>query len=185
MSRRLVVVVMAGLVLVAGGRATWRLAQPQTPLQQALSMTPVDVDRVSWTDWDAVRHELGAELGTDSSAADVRAFLDGAFSADLSPMSALASPHPSCSSSSASPRPRSSGSCSPSRPREAGSQGCDITLDLRPDVGQYVLSDLTSGPVLRDLLVSASITQRACAAPHRAGGRSRPATGARRTHSQR
>ena len=94
MSRRLVVVVMAGLVLVAGGRATWRLAQPQTPLQQALSMTPVDVDRVSWTDWDAVRHELGAELGTDSSAADVRAFLDGAFSADLSPMSALVSSAP-------------------------------------------------------------------------------------------
>ena len=94
MSRRLVVVVVAGLALVAGGLATWRLAQPETPLQQALSMTPADVDRVSWTDWDAVRRELGAELGTDSSAADVRAFLDEAFSADLSPMSALISSAP-------------------------------------------------------------------------------------------
>jgi hypothetical protein len=31
---------------------------------------------------------------------------------------------------------------------EAGSQGREITLDLRPQGGQYVLSDLTSGPVL-------------------------------------
>ena len=30
----------------------------------------------------------------------------------------------------------------------AGSQGREITLDLRPQQGAYVLSDLTSGPVL-------------------------------------
>ena len=31
---------------------------------------------------------------------------------------------------------------------DAGSQGREITLDLRPEEGAYVLSDLTSGPVL-------------------------------------
>jgi hypothetical protein len=31
---------------------------------------------------------------------------------------------------------------------QAGSRGREITLDLRPQRGQYVLSDLTSGPVL-------------------------------------
>ena len=30
----------------------------------------------------------------------------------------------------------------------ASSQGRTITLDLHPEAGQYVLSDLTSGPVL-------------------------------------
>ena len=31
---------------------------------------------------------------------------------------------------------------------DARSDGREITLDLRPDEGEYVLSDLTSGPVL-------------------------------------
>ena len=31
---------------------------------------------------------------------------------------------------------------------DAGSEGRAITLDLQPEDGQYVLSDLTSGPVL-------------------------------------
>ena len=94
MSRRLVVVLLVGLALVAGGFAAWRLAQPETPLAQGLSMAPADADRVSWTDWHAVRRELGAGLDADSSAEDVRSFLDEAFSADLSSMSALASSAP-------------------------------------------------------------------------------------------
>ncbi len=94
MSRRLVVVLVVGLALVVGGLVGWRLAQPATPLARALAVTPADVDRVSWTDWDAVRRELGARLDADSSAAEVRALLDDAFSADLSSMSALASSAP-------------------------------------------------------------------------------------------
>ena len=94
MSRRLVVVLLVGLTLVAGAFAAWRLTTPETPLAQALSMTPADAERVSWTDWDAVRRELGAGLDADSSAEDVRSFLDEAFSADLSSMSALVSSAP-------------------------------------------------------------------------------------------
>lgn len=94
MSRRLVVVLLVGLALVAGGFAGWRLTQPQTPLARALSLVPSDADRVSWTDWDAVRRELDAGLDTDPSAEEVRSFLDEAFSADLSSMSALVSSAP-------------------------------------------------------------------------------------------
>lgn len=94
MSRRLVVVLLVGLALVAGGFAAWRMAQPETHLAQALSMAPADADRVSWTDWDAVRRELGAGLDADSSPEEVRSFLDEAFSADLSSMSALVSSAP-------------------------------------------------------------------------------------------
>ncbi len=94
MSRRLVVVLLVGLALVAGGFVAWRVAQPETPLAEALSMTPAGADRVSWTDWDAVRRELDARLDADSSAEDVRSFLDDAFTADLSSMSALVSSAP-------------------------------------------------------------------------------------------
>lgn len=94
MSRRPVVALLVGLTLVAGGFAAWRLAQPETPLAQALSMTPADADRVSWTDWDAVRRELGAGLDADPTAEEVRGFLDEAFGADLSSMSALGSSAP-------------------------------------------------------------------------------------------
>lgn len=94
MSRRLVVVAAVVLTLVVGGFAGWRLLQPRTALQEALSLAPADVDRVSWTDWDAVRRELGADLGADPSAEEVRSFLDAAFTADLSPMSALVTSAP-------------------------------------------------------------------------------------------
>lgn len=95
MSRRSVVVLVAGLALVVGGLAAWRLAQPETELARALSLTSADVDRVSWTDWAAVRRELGADLDADSSAEEVRTFLDEAFSADLGAMTALVSSAPS------------------------------------------------------------------------------------------
>ena len=94
MSRRLVVVLVAGLALVVGGLTAWRLAQPETELAGALSLTAADVDRVSWTDWAAVRRELGADLDADSSAEEVRTFLDEAFGADLGAMTALVSSAP-------------------------------------------------------------------------------------------
>lgn len=94
MSRRFVVVLVAGLALVGGGLAVWRVAAPETELARALSLTSADVDRVSWTDWAAVRRELGAELDADSSADEVRSFLDEAFGADLGSMSALVTSAP-------------------------------------------------------------------------------------------
>lgn len=76
------------LALVIGGLVWWRAGQ-ETELEQALSVTPADAERVSFTDWRAVRRELGADLSDASSAHHLTRFLDDAFDADLSPMSAL------------------------------------------------------------------------------------------------
>jgi hypothetical protein len=89
--RKWLAVVGAGvlvLTLVVGGVLWWQ-ARQQTELEQALSVTPADAERVSYTDWQAVRRELGADLSGDSSSRDLARFLDDAFDADLSPMSAL------------------------------------------------------------------------------------------------
>lgn len=84
-----VVVVVAVAVVVAGGLAAWRLLAPTSPLEQALSLAPADTRRASWTDWEGVRRELDADLDADSPAEAVEAFMDEAFSEDLSAMSAL------------------------------------------------------------------------------------------------
>ena len=89
MSRRAVVALVAVVAIVLAGLGAWRLLTPATPLERALSLVPADASRVSWTDWQGVRRELGADVDADSSAEAVDAFLDDAFSADLSAMSAL------------------------------------------------------------------------------------------------
>lgn len=89
MSRRAVVALVAVVAVAVAGLAAWRLLAPATPLEQALSMAPADTSRASWTDWDGVRRELGADLDADSSPEAVEAFMGEAFSADLSAMSAL------------------------------------------------------------------------------------------------
>jgi hypothetical protein len=66
-----------------------RLLGPGTELARALAMAPEATSRASWTDWDAVRRELDAGVGADSSADAVGTFLDEAFADDLSSMSAL------------------------------------------------------------------------------------------------
>ncbi len=76
------------LALVIVGVVWWQTSR-QTELEQALSVTPADAERLSYTDWRAVRRELGADLSGDSSSRDLTRFLDDAFGADLSPMSAL------------------------------------------------------------------------------------------------
>ena len=47
-------------------------------------MAPADTSRASWTDWTAVRRELGADVDAGSSAEEVDAFLTEAFDRDLS-----------------------------------------------------------------------------------------------------
>ena len=89
MSRRAVLAVVGVLALVVAGLVGWRLAHPATPLQEALGLVPAATSRASWTDWEAVRRELGADVGAGSSADQVDAFLSDAFSRDLSSMSAL------------------------------------------------------------------------------------------------
>ncbi|WP_210649373.1 hypothetical protein [Nocardioides sp. SYSU D00065] len=89
MSRRAAVAVAAALGLAIAGLAAWRAARADGPLATALSLAPADTSRASWTDWAGVRRELGAEVGPESAADEVDAFVDSAFERDLSSMSAL------------------------------------------------------------------------------------------------
>ena len=85
------VAVAVVLLLAVAGLAAWRLLSPATPLAHAMSLVPADTTRFSWTDWEGVRRELGADVDARSSAEDVDAFLAEAFDGDLSSMSALGS----------------------------------------------------------------------------------------------
>ncbi|MCF6376210.1 hypothetical protein L2K70_01190 [Nocardioides KLBMP 9356] len=89
MPRRAVAALAAVLVVVAGALVAWRLLAPTTPIEEALGYVPADASRVSWTDWGAVRRELGADVDARSSGEEVDAFVTEAFGADLSSMSAL------------------------------------------------------------------------------------------------
>lgn len=89
MSRRAVVALVALVAVVVGGLVAWRLIPHETELSRALSMAPAGTSRVSWTDWEGVRRELGADVDSSSSAEDVDAFMADAFTRDLSAMSAL------------------------------------------------------------------------------------------------
>lgn len=89
MSRRAVVALVAVAAVVVAGLVAWRLLTPDTALGRAFSIAPAATSRVSWTDWEGVRRELGADVDADSSAEEVDAFLADAFAEDLSAMSAL------------------------------------------------------------------------------------------------
>ncbi len=90
MRKRAMIAAVAVLVLavVAAGLWWWRDSQ-RTELDRAAAMAPAGAERLSWTDWGAVRERLDAELTTSSSAADLEAFLDRAYEADLTSTSAL------------------------------------------------------------------------------------------------
>ena len=91
MSRRAVVALVAVLAVAVAGLVAWRLLTPGAPMERALSMAPAATSRASWTDWEGVRRELGADVDARSSAEEVDAFLAEAFDGDLSSMSALGS----------------------------------------------------------------------------------------------
>ncbi|PKH37729.1 hypothetical protein SAMN05192575_101751 [Nocardioides alpinus] len=91
MPRRAAVALVAVALVVVAGLVSWRLLTPDTAMEQGLSLAPADTSRVSWTDWEAVRRELGADVDAGSSPEAVDAFLADAFAADLSAMSALGS----------------------------------------------------------------------------------------------
>lgn len=95
MQRRRALVPLVALLLMAGLTAgafvAWRVADRGTPLGRALAHAPEGTERATWTDWAAVRRELGVELAQDSTASDVQALLDDAFARDLSSGSALGS----------------------------------------------------------------------------------------------
>ena len=83
----LVVAALLAGVAVVGLR--WWSDRDRTDLQRAIDLAPGDGERFSWTDWGAVRAELGADLDADSPSTQVTDFLDAAYSADLSSTSAL------------------------------------------------------------------------------------------------
>lgn len=83
------VAVAAVLALVVAGLLAWRVLHPDTPLARAMSLVPADTTRFSWTDWEGVRRELGADVDATSSAEEVDGFLTDAFDGDLTSMSAL------------------------------------------------------------------------------------------------
>lgn len=86
----LVAVLAAALVAASAvvGVRWWRDAH-RTAFEQAASYAPADAERLSWTDWAAVRARVGAHLDGDSSDADLRKFLDRGYDDDLTSASAL------------------------------------------------------------------------------------------------
>lgn len=76
------------LVAVVAGWWWWRSLH-MTELERALTYTPHDAARMSWTDWSGVRRELHASLDADSSPGELGRFMDRAFDRDLSSSSAL------------------------------------------------------------------------------------------------
>jgi hypothetical protein len=88
--RRLWIAAAVVLALAAGaaGYLRWR-HHAETPFAWAAAHTPAGAQRLSWTDWSAVREHEHADLSTRSSAAEVRRFLSRAYDDDLSSTSAL------------------------------------------------------------------------------------------------
>jgi hypothetical protein len=92
---RLWIVGAALLGLVAGVVAFLVVrSDDETSFAWAVERAPAGTQRLSWTDWAAVRAREKAELSGRSSAADVRRFLDRAFDDDLSSTSALVTSAP-------------------------------------------------------------------------------------------
>jgi len=82
----LVVAVVAVVAVV--GVERWRDSH-RSDLERAASYVPGDAQRLSWTDWAAVRSEVGARLDESSSEQEVRKLLDEGFDRDLTSASAL------------------------------------------------------------------------------------------------
>jgi hypothetical protein len=79
--------------LVVGGVLWWR-GGDRTSFAWATGHAPSGTQRLSWTDWAAVRAHEGVDLSARSSVPDVRRFLTQAFDDDLSSTSALVSSTP-------------------------------------------------------------------------------------------
>jgi hypothetical protein len=67
----------------------WWHDEHRTDLARAVSYAPASTERLSWTDWEAVRRTVGADLVARPTTGEVTAFLDEAFGRDLSTSSAL------------------------------------------------------------------------------------------------
>jgi hypothetical protein len=84
-----VVVALVAVLAVLAAAALWWRATRSTDLERAVALAPHAADRLSWTDWAAVRSELDADLSASSSSTELEDFLDEGFDADLTSTSAL------------------------------------------------------------------------------------------------
>lgn len=75
------------LVLGVAGLVWWQ-SDRGTRLEQAVALAPAESQRLSFTDWAAVRRQVG-EASIDSTPEEVTRLLDEAFARDLTSMSAL------------------------------------------------------------------------------------------------
>ncbi|NHC25008.1 hypothetical protein G6553_17725 [Nocardioides sp. IC4_145] len=134
---RWVAVAVALVVVAAAAFAGWRwwAQRDTTDLQRAMSLAPADGERFSFTDWAAVRAELGSAVDADSPNDDVRAMLDEAFDADLAATSALVE--------SAEPMQSRYGFSPASLEWELFSQGADgaVVVMRVPDGGTEAVAD--------------------------------------------
>lgn len=88
--RWIVLLVLVALVGSVAAVVAWRLrSDDRTRFAEALALAPTSAARFSWTDWAAVRDELGADLSSSSTGGDVEDFLGAAFDRDLASTTAL------------------------------------------------------------------------------------------------
>ncbi|MEC9052585.1 MAG: hypothetical protein VX747_08990 [Actinomycetota bacterium] len=84
-SRILLTTAVAVLLIGAGLVAVRLLGGPGSTLGEAVALAPADAQRYTFTDWEAVR----AEVGTSASEGDLTELLDAGFDVDLTAASGL------------------------------------------------------------------------------------------------
>lgn len=90
--RRGRVVLAAAVVLVlALGVVAWRVVTRPEPSRFAAAarLAPASTIRLLWTDWSAVRREVGSKVSGRSTSDDIESFLDDSFDAGLGSGSVL------------------------------------------------------------------------------------------------
>jgi len=84
---------VVALVAVTGGYLWWQ-RDDRTSFAWAVGHAPVGAQRLSWTDWAAIREHEDARLSTRSTPGELQHFLDAAYDDDLSSTSALVTSAP-------------------------------------------------------------------------------------------
>jgi hypothetical protein len=89
----IVLAVVVFVVAVTGGYLWWQRDE-RTAFAWAVGHAPAGVQRLSWTDWAAIREHEGVRLTARSTPRELQHFLDAAYDDDLSSTSALVTSAP-------------------------------------------------------------------------------------------